>query len=139
MSNVRFSPRQSHSVLRATDLNIHPIRALQREKPTTVMGMIRVVWPDIRAALEHGHTLRVVHARLVESGIPVGYRQLSVYLRRLERKQRRVVTKSAASPRAESLSPTNHARDPLSNIRERARKPAGFQFEQKLADESELI
>jgi uncharacterized coiled-coil protein SlyX len=125
--------------LRTADLNVYTIRALRREKPTTVMGMIRAVWPDIRAALEHGHTLRVIHARLVESGIPVEYRQLSVYLRRLERKQRRVVTKSAASPTVESPPPHNHARDPLSNIRERTRKSTGFQFEQKPADESELI
>lgn len=103
------------------------------------MGMIRTVWPDFRAALEHGHTLRVVHTRLVESGIPVEYRQLSVYLRRLERKQRRVVAKSAASPTVESASPSNHDRDPLSNIRERTRKSTEFQFEQKPADESELI
>lgn len=103
------------------------------------MGMIRAFWPDIRAALEHGHTLRTVHARLVESGIPVEYRQLSVYLRRLERKHRKVVTKSAASPTVEAASPTSHARDPLSNIRDRTRKPSGFQFEQKPADESELI
>jgi hypothetical protein len=122
--------------LRAIDLNIHPIRALQREKPTTVMGMIRAVWPDIRAALEHGHTLRIIHARLVESGIPVEYRQLSVYLRRLERRQRKAVSKAAAVPTV-TVQPDTY--DPLSNIRERSRKPAGFQFEQKPADESELI
>lgn len=128
-------------------LDLSRLRALRKEKPDTVMGLVRLAWPDIKAALDRGHSLRVVQGRLVEAGIPVEYRQLSVYIGRIER-QHAALTPSPASPtRAEAPtkrpSPTKpklaSSDDPLANVRDRTGTPAGFHFDDEPADESKLI
>src|SRR5438477_10689527 len=62
------------------------LRNLSAETPTTQMGQIRWAWPEIQAALAAGHTLQLVHQRLNEIGIGIGYRTLSLYIGRLERR-----------------------------------------------------
>jgi hypothetical protein len=49
------------------------------------MGIVRTAWPHIRAALERGHTLKTVHARLLEDGLPISYALLASYVSRLRR------------------------------------------------------
>ena len=130
-------------------LDFSRLRALRREKPGTVMGLVRLAWPDIKAALERGHTLRVVHECLVEAGVPVAYRQLSAYIGRIERKnspQREspavvqpVSPPDSERPAAERAPVAIAAADPLANVRERSKKPPGFHFEDEPADESKLI
>jgi hypothetical protein len=63
------------------------LRNLSAEKPTTKMGQVRWVWPEIQVALAAGHTLQLVHKRLNEVGIEISYRTLSLYIGRLEREQ----------------------------------------------------
>ena len=58
---------------------------LQKENPTKSISLIRLIWPDIKAALQRGHTLKEVHARLVKGGLRIGYKKLSVYVSRLRR------------------------------------------------------
>jgi hypothetical protein len=60
---------------------------LPSEKPSTKMGQVRWAWPEIRAALAAGHSLRTIHSRLNDVGIEIGYRTLSLYIGRLERQQ----------------------------------------------------
>jgi hypothetical protein len=62
------------------------VRDLTTEKPVTKMGQVRWAWPEIEAALEAGHSLQTIHARLNEVGIEIGYRTLSLYIGRLKRK-----------------------------------------------------
>jgi len=112
------------------------LRHLSTEKPTTKMGQVRWVWADIRAALDAGHTLQVIHKRLNESGIEIGYRTLSLYIGRLEREQAAIQThEPTAGGRLRKVQtvdlPKSAGHDPFANIRlERARKKsAGFEYD----------
>ncbi len=111
------------------------------------MGLVRIAWPDIKAALELGHTLRVVHQRLIEAGVQIEYRQLSVYIGRIERKSASppaghvlpVLGQAKDPVRPAPRPPQTAMADPLVNVRERAQKPPGFRYEDEPADESKLI
>jgi len=120
------------------------LRNLSAEKPTTKMGQVRWVWPDIQAALAAGHTLQLIHKRLNEAGVGIGYRTLSLYIGRLERKeahsQTHNVTAEKQARKTESVALSKlglvgvaeeAARDPFANIRrERERKKsAGFEYD----------
>ncbi len=72
LTSVGFMAKAVDSA--STDLS--RLRALRGEKPATQMGQVRWAWPDIKAALELGHSLKTIHQRLNESGIPIGYRTL---------------------------------------------------------------
>jgi hypothetical protein len=120
------------------------LRNLSAEKPTTKMGQVRWAWPDIQAALAAGHTLQLVHKRLNEVGIGIGYRTLSLYIGRLEREQAsgqtHDITAAQQARKTESVGLSvpglvgvtkEAARDPFANIRrERERKKsAGFEYD----------
>jgi len=64
-----------------------PIASLAVEKPATLMAQLRALWPDVERALNVGHTLRVIHRRLNQMGIPITYRRLTVYRGRLQREK----------------------------------------------------
>ena len=104
------------------------IRKLRDESPKTVMGWIRLAWPDIRAALDRHVGLRTIHERLNEAGIPITYQRLSFYIGRLRREENKGQT---AAPKAEKSvveipeprpdvdqAATPH-RDPLGDFRQR--------------------
>jgi hypothetical protein len=112
------------------------------------MAYIRFAWPEIKAALERGHTLKAVHQRLQECGIAIGYRHLSSYVGRLRQRDRiasgpgsRVAqATTVARPPAESVIAEKGApNDPLANVRERTKKRPGFNFSDEPADERDLI
>jgi hypothetical protein len=121
------------------------LRELAAEKPTTKMGQVRCAWPDIRAALAAGHSLRTIHLRLNEVGIEIGYRTLSLYIGRLERQHLPIrndpVTAHAGTGKkvAEQLTveavqsrlSSAVASDPFSNVRlDRERKKrAAFEYD----------
>ena len=110
------------------------LRNLSAEKPTTKMGQIRWAWPEIQAALAAGHTLQLIHERLNESGIAIGYRTLSLYIGRLERRPgRRQTLEISAAPQAGktgSHGMSQESPDPFANIRrEREKKrQEGFSY-----------
>jgi hypothetical protein len=120
------------------------LRNLSAEKPTTKMGQVRWVWPDIQVALAAGHTLQLVHKRLNEVGIEISYRTLSLYIGRLERQgasgrtqgitagkqARKAESSSGSAPGLEGL-PREAPGDPFANIRwERERKKSsGFEYD----------
>jgi hypothetical protein len=60
-----------------------PVESLGQEKPAKLIKLIGLAWPEIEAALEQGHTLRRIHQRLVQSGIPISYSLLTVYVKRI--------------------------------------------------------
>jgi hypothetical protein len=121
------------------------LRDLTAEKPTTKMGQVRWAFHEIEAALAAGHTLQMVHARLKDVGIEIGYRTLSLYLGRLKRRQgaRQPDVVAAPKPWEKAVAPVRRnqdseeppnmqdaPRDPFSNIRtERQKKQlAGFDY-----------
>jgi hypothetical protein len=63
------------------------LQSLHHENPTKRISLIRLAWPDIEKALARGHTLKLIHSRLVEDGLQISYSLLSLYVRRLQGKE----------------------------------------------------
>ena len=49
------------------------LKTLQGEEPAKLSKLIGLLWPDIRAAISRGHTLKFISSRLQEVGIPISY------------------------------------------------------------------
>ena len=125
-----------------------PVVSLASEKPATLMAQLRAVWPDVERALNVGHTLRVIHRRLNQMGIPITYRRLTVYRGRLQREKEKsgrslskaeTVRPPVATGKDDSSSPGSKAFDPLSNFREQEKKRVVWQYPSGPPDESKLI
>ena len=89
---------------------LESIRKLKDEKPKSLMGQIRWMLPDIEAALDSGHSLTDIHARLNKHGIGIPYKQLSLYLGRIRRQEekslRRIrIAERSARPLPGKLTP----------------------------------
>lgn len=56
---------------------------LQPEKRTKLIDAIRTAWPHVKAALDRGRTIKVVHERLMEDGFHISYRLLAAYVKRM--------------------------------------------------------
>jgi hypothetical protein len=67
-----------------TPINFSSLESLAEEQPSTLMGCIRMAWPHIRAAREHEVTLKIIHKRLNDAGIPISYKLLAAYVARLQ-------------------------------------------------------
>lgn len=120
---------------------------LLKVRPRRASRLIRLIWPDIQAALEVGHTLKFVHQRLRESGVSISYNQFTVYVSRLRRES------AMKNPYQESdrVQPRTGIResedeslgggpDPLKNYRERCiHKPSGFRSDGGRPDKEKLI
>ena len=126
------------------------LRALRAEKPASQMGQLRWAWPEVKTALEHGHSLTTVHQRLAEVGIEIPYRRLSFYIGRLRREEaenRGAVATAAGqpvgptSPRPSSRSPVDQSgeRDPLANLRKLSSARPGFQWDEAPPDKDKLF
>ena len=72
------------------------LRALCAEKPDTTMALVRAAWPQIRLALDAGHTLKRICRELNHDGLAIGYKTLSAYIGRLCREQASSVRPPAA-------------------------------------------
>ena len=110
------------------------------------MAQLRGVWPEVERALQVGHTLRVIHRRLNQMGIPITYRRLTVYRGRLQREKEKsgrslakaqtVIPPIAAGADCGSASKTF---DPLFNFREQEKKRVVWQYPSGPPDESKLF
>jgi hypothetical protein len=59
------------------------LHALQSQRPDKPMGQVRWAWAEINAALNAGHTLKVVHQRLGQDGVVIPYSTLARYVNRI--------------------------------------------------------
>jgi hypothetical protein len=130
---------------------IGKLKKLRDEEPARFISQIRLLWPDIKAALGRGHTLKRVHLLLVDNGIAINYQVLSRYVCRLRREDITKQGKSAASTDYRPTSPVAAANqleippadfmpDPLANIRERLiRNRPGFNYEGGDPDLTKLV
>src|ERR1700679_3413567 len=71
------------------------LAALREKKPARKPAQIRAVWPDIKAALDNGHTLKAVCECLEATGIAVTVPALAVYIGRIRKKDREIDRTSA--------------------------------------------
>jgi hypothetical protein len=122
-------------------LDLSRLRQLRNESPTSLIGMVRMAWPEIRAALDHGHSLKVVHERITEAGVPITYRRLSQYIARIRRGGEPAhVFPTAKEPQNPAPAPADPLNDPAANIRDRLiQNRPGFNFEPGPPDEDKLI
>jgi hypothetical protein len=67
-----------------TPINFSSLASLAEEQPSTLMGCVRMAWPHIRAARDRKVTLKVIHKRLNDAGIPISYKLLAAYVARLQ-------------------------------------------------------
>lgn len=68
-----------------TLIDFSTLAGLAEEQPSTLMGCVRMAWPQIRAARQRNVTLKVIHQRLNDAGIPISYKALSAYVARLRK------------------------------------------------------
>ena len=112
------------------------------------------MWPDIKAALDNGHSLKAVCEGLEATGITVTVPALAVYIGRIRKKDREIDRASApvnagglrdasvalgdqTDPKTTG-SGTRHSADPLANVRESATNRP-FDYRPELADPTKLI
>jgi hypothetical protein len=134
------------------DTAIRELRALHDQEPARLISRVRLVWPEIRTALQRGHTLKRIHALLRENGFSIHYQVLSRYVCRLRREdaeKQHAPSRSIAERRPQSNAPSGQDvprerattdTDPLANIRDRLiRNRPGFNYEGGEPDLSKLI
>ncbi len=67
-----------------TPINFSSLASLADEQPSTLMGCVRMAWPHIQAARNRKVTLKIIHKRLKDAGIPISYKLLAAYVARLQ-------------------------------------------------------
>jgi hypothetical protein len=103
---------------------LESIRRLRNEKPKSLMGQIRWMYPDIEAALDSGHSLTDIHAMVNGHGITIPYKQLSLYIGRIRREEekrprRNIENRSASGPVGE----INELRKPPEAVTTQSTRP----------------
>jgi hypothetical protein len=135
------------------------LKALHSEPPKTLIALVRIAWPEIKIALNQGHSLKTVHQRLSEAQIKITYRRLSEYVSRLRREEKLFGVKRKVGGEIRTAGETSddsnrigiarastaggsgktHVSHPLADFRERTAKTKTFEFEPGPPDESKLI
>ena len=132
------------------------LAALREKKPGTKAAQIRALWPDIKAALDAGHSLGSVCECLEADGIKISVPALGSYITRMRKRSTRggfrmpsessatsgELTKREPDSRqaaTESAQRSKNSFDPLANIRDRQGKRSGFDYRPELADPKQLI
>jgi len=142
-------------------LDLNRLRDRLREKPRTKAGQVRQAWPDIKALLAAGHSLKDIWTWLNEIGLEIGYARLSHYIGQLRRRNEAALLE-IREPKAEPIEATievlartrppvprdvatslvggSHGkeRDPLANVLERESKRPGFNYNEE-PDPKKLI
>ncbi len=130
------------------ELDFSRLRARRRERPRTKVGQVRQAWPEIRALIAAGHSLKDIWTWVNEIGIEIGYARLSHYVGQLKRRD--VIEANinpetgarlcdnkvggGASVKLADLASRGNAdtdmpdTDPLANFRARQERPAGFKY-----------
>jgi hypothetical protein len=125
------------------------LKARGNRRPETKARVVFALWPEIRAALEGGQSLRTVRQWLADEGLAISYGCLSSYVSRIRRRQS--VPEIAVEPKPEnrqapqpqpshdaSAQVEDHLGDPLRNVKDRGRKRPGFDYPPGV-DEDALI
>jgi len=109
------------------DSSLPCLHLLQSQRPVKPMAQVRGAWAEINAALNAGHTLKVIHQRLREDGIEIAYNTLARYINRVRCEQARQTPGAGASyPGRRPLKTQALAAksfDPLANAMEALSKP----------------
>jgi hypothetical protein len=115
------------------------LAAWRKGRPRTKVGAVRALWPEIEQAIQDGQTLKSLRDWLEAEGISLQYSQLTLYIRRIRRKQP-VPVPASSEPQARKLVANTHpvARDPLANLRSREGRPRTFEYNPEFKEEDLL-
>ncbi len=58
---------------------------LRRAQPRKFVSLVRLVWPEIKAAVDRGHSIKVIHEHFVKGGVRISYRLFAQYVGQLRR------------------------------------------------------
>jgi hypothetical protein len=127
------------------------LAALREKKPPSKAAQIRALWPEIRTALDNGHSLQAVCDCLAADGIVVSVQSLGSYIGRI----RRTSVKDESATLSPALADSGSTRggkgvavlpvreeksnDPLANVKQRQTKRPTFDYKPELADAKDLI
>jgi hypothetical protein len=131
------------------------LAALREKKPPRKAAQIRALWPEIKAALDNGHSLKAVCDCLKADGISISVQTLGSYITRMRREslplENPEVRRSDSSgelskPRNSGQSITKpsdsepkKSLDRLTNLRDRQGRRPAFDYRPELADPKKLI
>lgn len=126
------------------------LAALGEKKPRTNAAQLRLLWPEIKTALDKGHTLKAVCECLEADGLKMSIYTLGSYVARMRRSSPEPAQPLAVVPILSTLSVVEGDRtkgngeqersaDPLANVRKSQAKRPGFDYRPELADPDKLI
>jgi len=131
------------------------LAALSEKKPPTKAAQLRILWPEIKAALDMGHSLKAVCECLEGDGLKMSVYTLGSYVTRMRRRSAQIAPLPASAPAANSAEASvrnpvarewskatieeHSSRDPLANIRQSEAKRPAFDYRPELADPDKLI
>jgi hypothetical protein len=104
------------------------------EAPKRRIGLIRHLWPSIRACLDAGHSVRAVQARLNADGLSIPYSTLCWAIASL-RKSGQFSERSAPPKVGEIRMPKVAGTDPLANLHRIVQSRPGFEYTGTMSDE----
>jgi hypothetical protein len=140
-----------------TTPQLKQLSAVQDQASKTRIVLIRLAWPEVKAALNRGHSLKAIHQRLTHAGIDITYRRLSQCVTRLRREEKQLgaprsnagkisaPSKQSVDSGIADVGGERHdahnpgAIDALADYRKRTAKARAFKFEPGLPDEGKLI
>lgn len=127
------------------------LAALGERKPRTMAAQVRALWPEIKAALDRGHTLKAVCECLEADGLKMSVYTLGSYVARMRRSSPETAqplvsalpvlsTLSAGKgERSKGNGEQERSDDPLANVRKSQSKRPAFDYRPELADPDKLI
>jgi len=127
------------------------LAALGEKKPRSKAAQLRSLWPEIKAALDNGHTLKAVSECLEADGLKMSVYTLGSYVARMRRKSTESPLDSQVPVAPTSVVPVRNveqrrnreheegASDPLANLRKSQAKRPAFDYRPELADPDKLI
>jgi hypothetical protein len=126
------------------------LAALGEKKPRSKAAQLRMLWPEIKAALGKGHTLKDVCECLEADGLNVSVRSLGSYVTRMRRKLAQGASLSPPAPTPDLIGTDNpgdgtntkiddQSPHPLANLRKSQGKRPAFDYRPELADPDKLI
>ena len=125
------------------------LAALGEKKPRTKAAQLRLLWPEIKTALDKGHTLKAVCECLEADGLKMSIYTLGSYVARMRRSSPEIAQPLAAVPLLSTLGVgegkqskgigEQERSDPLANVRKSQAKRPAFDYRPELADPDKLI
>jgi len=122
------------------------LAALGEKKPRTKAAQIRMLWPEIKTALDKGHTLKAVCDCLEADGLKMSVYTLGSYVARMRRTSAQgarvpdsastskpvgATSRNAREPNNANVEEQSSA-DPLANVRRSEAKRPGFDYRPRI-------